>query len=68
MVGQDERLDEVEVEVGGNFLGVETAAVRVSGGVADDGQFFQFDELDFYEVADLAEVDAFELVLVELRG
>ena len=58
----------MEVEVGGNFLGVETAAVGVGGGVADDGQFFEFDELDLYEVADLAEVDAFELVLVELRG
>ena len=65
MVGEDEWFYEVEVEVGGHFLRVQATAVGVVGSVAYDGEFFQLDEFDFNEVSDLAEVDAFELVLVQ---
>ena len=68
MVGEDEWLYEVKVEIGGDFFWVETAAVGVIGGVAYDGQFLQLEEFNFNEVANLAEVDAFELVLVQFGG
>jgi hypothetical protein len=68
VVGQDEGPHQVEVEVRGDFFGVDAAGEGVLAIAADYVELLQPAQLQLDEVFQPAQVDSVEVVLVDLGG